>query len=254
VAARKVARKAAPTVAPQGTPKRKRATPRKRIRFLPPRERAQGATSPEHVGRVIEILLHEYAEATTALDHRSPFELLAATILSAQCTDARVNIVTPALFRRYPTPAALATAEPAELEVMIHSTGFFRSKAKSLIGMAQGLVQHHGGAVPTNIDDLTALPGVGRKTANVVRGTLFEQQAVIVDTHCSRLSRRLGWSRSDDPVRIEQDLMKVLPPDTWTDVSHSLVLHGRAICRSRKPQCLRCPLGDELCPSFMLES
>jgi endonuclease-3 len=227
---------------------------RKRVRFVPPRARAQGATSPERVARVIEVLKDEYSEATTALDHESPYELLAATILSAQCTDARVNMVTPALFRKYPTPAKLAKAKPDELEEIIRSTGFFRNKARSLMGMAQALVERHGGEVPTSLDELTLLPGVGRKTANVVRGTLFDQQAIIVDTHCSRIARRLGWTRSDDPVRIEQDLMKVLPPDDWTDVSHSLVLHGRAICHARKPQCLRCPLGEELCPSFMLES
>jgi endonuclease III len=227
---------------------------RKRVRFVPPRERAKGATAPERVERVVEILEHEYAEATTALDHESPYELLAATILSAQCTDARVNMVTPALFAEYPTPAKLAKAKLPELEEIIRSTGFFHAKAKNLVGMAQALVERHGGEVPTTLLELTALPGVGRKTANVVRGTLFHQQAIIVDTHCSRIARRLGWTRNEDPVKIEQDLMKVIPADRWTDVSHSLVLHGRAICHARKPQCTRCPLGEELCPSFMLEA
>lgn len=220
---------------------------------MPPRDRARGATSPEHVARVVEVLLDAYAEATTALDHENAYELLAATILSAQCTDARVNQVTPALFARYPTPNALAKAEVPELVGLIRSTGFFNNKAKSLLGMATALVEEHGGEVPADLEALTKLPGVGRKTANVVRGTLFGQPAVIVDTHCSRLAKRLGWTREDDPVKIEHDLMRVLPETQWTDVSHALVLHGRAICHARKPRCLECPLGEELCPSYGVE-
>lgn len=227
-----------------------RKVARRKVRFVPPASVAKGATDPARVREVIDILLRAYSGATTALVHESPFQLLAATILSAQCTDARVNLVTPALFARYPTPDALASAKLAELEEIVRSTGFYRNKAKNLVGMARGLVERHGGEVPTDIESLVALPGVGRKTANVLRGTLFRQQAIIVDTHCSRLARRLGWTRHDDPVRIERDLMKVLPPGTWTDVSHALVLHGRALCHSRKPKCGDCPLGPALCPSF----
>ena len=174
-----------------------------------------------------------------------------ATILSAQCTDARVNLVTPALFARYPDAASLAAADPADVERLIHSTGFFRSKAKNIIGMARGLCERHGGEVPQDLDALTALPGVGRKTANVLRGTLFAQPAIIVDTHCSRIARRLGWTRAESPVQIERDLMRVLPRDKWTIASHSLVLHGRGPCASRKPRCHECPLAS-LCPSAPL--
>jgi endonuclease-3 len=226
---------------------------RRRVRFLPPLAAAREARRPERVREVIARLKSTYAEATTALDHQTPFQLLAATILSAQCTDARVNLVTPALFRRYGMPEALAAAQQEELEALIHSTGFFRNKAKNLIGMARALVERHDGEVPTDLDALTKLPGVGRKTANVLRGTLFEQQAIIVDTHCSRISRRLGWTRSDDPVRIERDLMALLPETDWTATSHSLVLHGRATCHSRKPSCATCVIGTPLCPSYVRE-
>jgi len=226
---------------------------RRRVRFLPPLAAAREARRPERVEAVIERLRAAYAEATTALEHETPFQLLAATILSAQCTDARVNLVTPALFRRYATPDALASADQRDVEELIHSTGFFRNKAKNLIGMARAVVERHGGTVPTDLDALTKLPGVGRKTANVLRGTLFEQQAIIVDTHCSRISRRLGWTRSDDPVRIERDLMALLPQDDWTDTSHALVLHGRATCYARKPSCETCVIGAPLCPSYLRE-
>ncbi len=225
-----------------------KARPRRRVRFVPTLARSRGATHPARVAAIIAILERLHASATTALHHDTPFQLLAATILSAQCTDARVNMVTPALFARYPTAARLAQADPADVESIVHSTGFFRSKAKNLIGMAMALCERHGGEVPTDLDALTALPGVGRKTANVLRGTLFSQPAIIVDTHCSRLARRLGWTRHEDPVRIERDLMDVLPRDKWTVTSHSLVLHGRETCTSRKPRCGQCELAP-LCPS-----
>ena len=211
---------------------------------------ARLARRPQIVAEVVRRLKERYADADTALHHESPFQLLVATILSAQCTDARVNLVTPALFARYADSAALAGADILELEEIIRSTGFFHAKAKNLLGMAAALVLRHGGEVPEDLESLTRLPGVGRKTANVVRGTLFGQQAVIVDTHCSRLAQRLGWTRAEDPVKIEHDLMKLLPESEWTFVSHSLVLHGRAVCHSQRPKCLACPLGADTCPSF----
>ncbi len=171
-----------------------------------------------------------------------------ATILSAQCTDARVNQVTPALFARFPDAATLAGAEAIELEALIRPTGFFRSKARSLLGMARALVGRHGGRVPAEMDALTALPGVGRKTANVVLGTAFGLAAgVVVDTHVARLARRLGLSRNDEPAAIEADLMALFPPEQWVDLAHRLILHGRRVCAARKPACERCTLSM-VCP------
>ena len=221
-----------------------------RPRFQPTASAAKAARAPLRVAEVSQRLRAAYSAANTALHHETPFQLLAATILSAQCTDARVNLVTPALFARYPNAAALACADRAELEGLIRSTGFYRNKAANLLGMGQALVERHGGEVPRDLDALTKLPGVGRKTANVVRGTLFGQAAIIVDTHCGRIAQRLGWSRHEDPVRIERDLMALLPESDWTFISHSLVLHGRAACASRKPNCAACPIGADLCPSF----
>lgn len=195
-----------------------------------------------------EALAAAYPDATCELDHRSPYELLVATILSAQCTDARVNQVTPALFARFPDATTLAAADPIELEALIRTTGFFHAKAKSLLGMARGLVERHGGEVPTDLDALTGLPGVGRKTANVVLGTAFRiASGVVVDTHVSRLSSRLGLTAAPDPVAIEQDLMRQFPSDAWIDLSHRLIRHGRRVCAARKPACDRCPLA-KLCP------
>jgi len=203
----------------------------------------------ERAGRIAEILADEYPEATTALDHRSAFELLVATILAAQCTDARVNVISPALFRRWPDAHAMAGATQEEMEVAVRSTGFYRNKAKNLIATAKLLVERHGGQVPQTMDELTALSGVARKTANVVLGSWFRQPVgVVVDTHCQRISRRLGLTRHDDPVKIERDLMEVLPTDRWTQFSHGLVFHGRRVCVSRKPRCEPCKLR-ELCPS-----
>ncbi|HVX87854.1 MAG TPA: endonuclease III [Gemmatimonadales bacterium] len=194
--------------------------------------------------------LHKlYPDARCALDHRSAYELLAATILSAQCTDARVNLVTPELFRRWPDPHALAGARQAEVEQVIRSTGFFRNKARNLIGMAQAIVAEHGGTVPDTMDALHALPGVGRKTANVVLGNWYgKNEGVTVDTHVTRLARLLKLTRHTDAVKIERDLMALLPRSEWTVVSHLLILHGRAICIANRPRCGECVL-KRICPS-----
>ena len=206
------------------------------------------ATS-ELAARYYERLVDAYPDAHCALDHRNPYELLAATILSAQCTDVRVNMVTPALFARYPTARELADADQEEVEELIRSTGFFRSKAKNLIGMATALVELHGGDVPRSMDELTSLPGVGRKTANVILGNAFGQNdGVVVDTHVARLAHRLGLVTGDDPVKIERALMKLFSREQWTMLSHLLIEHGRRICDARKPRCAECFLSDT-CPS-----
>lgn len=193
-------------------------------------------------------LADEYPDARCELDHENPFQLLAATILSAQCTDARVNMVTPHLFARYPTPWDLAEADPAELEEIIRSTGFFRSKARSLLGMAQGLVEDHDGEVPSSMKDLTALAGVGRKTANVVRSVALDLPGLPVDTHVGRLSRRLGLTELEDPVKVELALNAMIPAAERGRFSLRLILHGRRVCPSRKPKCGDCVLND-FCPS-----
>ena len=189
-----------------------------------------------------------YPDAATELDFRNPYELLVATILSAQCTDVRVNIVTPVLFARFPDATALAGADQAELEEMIRTTGFYRNKAKSLLGMARAVAELHGGEIPARMDDLTALPGVGRKTANVVLGTAFGMATgVVVDTHVARLAQRLGLSKEHDPEKIEQDLMALFPCSSWVALGHRLILHGRRVCTARKPACESCPLAP-FCP------
>ncbi len=198
---------------------------------------------------VIARLKSEYPDSTTALDWKNPLELLVATILSAQTTDVRVNAVTSALFAKYPTAADYAEADPTELEEDIRPTGFFRNKAKSLRGMARALVDDHGGEVPRTMEDLVALPGVGRKTANVVLGNAFSiDEGVVVDTHVRRLSNRLGFTTHDDPEKIERDLMRTVPKRDWTVFSHLLILHGRSVCKARKPACGDCVVND-LCPS-----
>jgi endonuclease III len=205
--------------------------------------------APERAPEILTRLLAAYPDARCALEHRDAFELLCATILSAQCTDARVNLVTPVLFERYPTPEALARARPAEVEAIIQSTGFFRNKTRSLIGMAQAIVADYGGQVPRTMEELLGLPGVGRKTANVVLGNAFGINAgITVDTHVARLSRLLGLTRHSDPIRIEQDLMPIFPRDHWALLSHLLIFHGRRICIARRPRCEECVLSD-LCPS-----
>jgi endonuclease-3 len=175
-----------------------------------------------------------------------------ATILSAQCTDVRVNMVTPSLFERFPDPVALADADREDLENRIKSTGFFRNKAKSLVAMARALIEKHRGNVPSTMEELTKLPGVGRKTANVVLGNAFGQsEGIVVDTHVTRVAFRLGLTRETDAVKIEQDLMKIIPREQWTQFSHLLIFHGRAICVARRPLCEKCPLWD-LCPSSLV--
>lgn len=201
---------------------------------------------------ITRTLAKTYPDAECALRHDTPFELLAATILSAQCTDERVNKVTPELFRRYPTPAALAAAKAGDVEKIIQSCGFFRAKTKSLLGMAEGLVSRHGGEVPRELDALVELPGVGRKTANVVLGTAYGlPTGVVVDTHVRRVSQRLGLTQSQNPEVIEQDLMALLPAKEWIMFSHRLIWHGRRICTARKPDCPACPLL-KLCPRIGL--
>lgn len=198
---------------------------------------------------IFKRLTKAYPDAHCELDHDGPYQLLAATILSAQCTDKRVNLVTPALFKRYPDAEALAMADPREVEELIKSTGFFRNKAKSLLGMAGGVVDRFGGRVPARMEDLITLPGVGRKTANVVLGTAFGDPAgVVVDTHVGRVSRRLGLTRLTDPVKVESVLMKLFPRKNWTLLSHLLIFHGRRVCVARRPRCAECVLND-LCPS-----
>ena len=193
-------------------------------------------------------LAAEYPDAVCALRHDSPYQLLAATILSAQTTDERVNLVTPALFRRYPQPEDLAAADPAELEELIRSTGFYRNKAKSLLGMAAAVVERHGGKIPTSMEELTRLPGVGRKTANVLRSVALGLPGLPVDTHVGRLSRRLGLTEETDPVKVELELNAMIPPAERGLFSLRMIEHGRAVCHSRTPRCEDCVLQD-YCPS-----
>lgn len=197
--------------------------------------------------KVVRTLARLYPDAKCSLDHATPLELLIATILSAQCTDQRVNIVTPALFAKYPSAAAYAGADVKELEQLIQSTGFFRNKAKSITACCSELVAKHAGKVPGSMDELHALPGVGRKTANVVLGNAFGVPGLVVDTHVQRLSRRLGLTSQDTPEKIERDLMQVLPPREWTAFGHRMIYHGRKICQARKPKCDECALR-EFCP------
>ena len=205
---------------------------------------------------VVARLAREYpgtAEQLCALRHVDPFQLLVATILSAQTTDVRVNMVTPALFSAYPDAASLARADPERLEELIRSTGFFRAKAKSLLGMSQALVDRFGGKVPSSMEDLVTLAGVGRKTANVVRSVAFGEPGLAVDTHVGRLSRRLGLTTSSDPEVVERDVDALVPPGEWGALSLRLILHGRAVCVARNPRCGTCVLSD-VCPSARLPS
>ena len=197
---------------------------------------------------IYRILTKEYPDARCELDFNSPLELLVATVLSAQCTDIRVNAVTPVLFKRFPTLETLAAAKLSEVEEIIYSTGFFRSKAKNIKELANKILNDFGGEVPNNLAQLVTLPGVGRKTANVVLGNAFGIPGLTVDTHFGRLSRRFGWSTATDPVKVENDVAKLIPEKEWTLLSHKLIWHGRRICHSRKPECGICPLA-KLCPS-----
>jgi endonuclease-3 len=203
----------------------------------------------ERAAEIVSRLKLMYPKAKCTLDYTNPFELLIATMLSAQSTDARVNIVTKSLFRKYPDPQSFANAAQLEMERDVRQTGFFRNKAKAVIAASKAIVEKHGGSVPQTMDELTALPGVGRKTANVVLGNAFKMPVgIVVDTHVSRVSGRLGLTSNSDPVKIEEDLMKLIPQKEWTVFSHRLIQHGREICIARKPKCRECRL-NELCPS-----
>jgi endonuclease-3 len=242
-----------------GVPKARRTS--KTIGQKPSQRAAPVARSPKTkadkqaiAAIVLERLQATYPDAHCELDHRNAFELLGATILSAQCTDVRVNMVTPALFARFPTPEALADAPLEEVEEIIRTTGFFRAKAKSLVGMARALVRDHGGDVPRSIAELVPLPGVGRKTANVILGNAFGiNEGIVVDTHVQRLARRLGLTREPDPVGIERELIPLFPRDSWAQLSHLLIWHGRRTCFARKPACDRCVLAD-VCPSAGIDA
>ncbi|HLJ73084.1 MAG TPA: endonuclease III [Thermoanaerobaculia bacterium] len=203
----------------------------------------------ERAADIVSRLKRMYPKAKCTLDYTNPFELLIATMLSAQSTDARVNIVTKSLFRKYPDAQAFADAAQLEMERDVRQTGFFRNKAKAVIAASKAIVEKHGGEVPQTMDELTALPGVGRKTANVVLGNAFKKPVgIVVDTHVTRVSGRLGLTSNSDPVKIEDDLMKLIPQKEWTVFSHRLIQHGRQICIARKPKCRECRL-NELCPS-----
>lgn len=211
--------------------------------------RSTPATRQARAGEILRVLRATYPDAHCELHHHGAFQLLVATILSAQCTDVRVNMVTPALFKKYPDAEKLAAAKQEEIEELIRSTGFFRNKAKNLIAAARALVDKHAGEVPRDLEKLTHLPGVGRKTANVVLGNAYGIEAgIVVDTHVARLSQRLGLTKNTDPVKIERDLLKIIPRDAWTLWSHLLIWHGRRRCAARKPDCLHCELRG-FCPS-----
>lgn len=206
-------------------------------------------SAKQRIGEIIAVLTEAYPESRTALRFESPLQILVATILSAQCTDERVNQVTPSLFRKYRTPRDFASANQKILEEEIRSTGFFRNKAKSIIGASKKIVEDFNGVVPDTMEDLLTLPGVARKTANIVLSSAFKKaEGIAVDTHVKRLSQRLGLSKENDPDKIEQDLMEIVPKKDWIDFNYMLVLHGRAVCPSRKPRCPECPLRH-LCPS-----
>jgi endonuclease-3 len=213
------------------------------------RKKKRGAELKAHALEILVRLKKEYPDAHCELDFETPLQLLIATILSAQCTDKRVNMVTPALFRKYPDAKSLSAADPAELEEMIKSTGFFRNKTKSLLGMSAAVAERHQSNVPSTMEDLVNLPGVGRKTANVVLGNAYNiNEGIVVDTHVGRLAVRLGLTNETDPVKVEQALMPLIPRDDWTLVAHLLIFHGRRVCIARTPRCESCVLAD-VCPS-----
>ncbi len=215
--------------------------------------RLKGPALRAHALALYHELHRLYPTAHCELDYRNPYELTVATILSAQCTDKRVNLTTPAVFAAYPDAAALADAAQEDVETLVKSTGFFRAKAKSLIGMARAVMDRHGGEIPSTMEELVLLPGVGRKTANVVLGNAFGiNHGVVVDTHVGRLAVRLGLTRATDPVKVEADLMPLFPQDTWTMLSHLLIWHGRQVCDARSPRCGICTLRPR-CPSAPLD-
>jgi endonuclease-3 len=212
-----------------------------------PNPAQRGDLAPDRIAAILKGLDEAYPDVKCALNHCSPWELLVATILSAQCTDVRVNMVTPELFRRFPTPAAMAKASLPELEELIRTTGFFHNKAKSIQGAGRKIVEEFGGEVPQTLDELITVPGAARKTANVVLGVCFgKAEGVVVDTHVFRIARRLGLAKGDTPQKVEQELMKVIPRDRWIDFSHQIIHHGRLVCEARKPKCDRCNL-EPLC-------
>jgi endonuclease-3 len=222
-------------------------------RAVPVRKPARRRIAKNAIGpyalEVLSRLKREYPDARTELDYETPLQLAIATILSAQCTDKRVNMVTPLLFKTFPTAASLADAQPDKLEEIIKSTGFFRNKTKSLIGLGKALVEQHNGQIPDTMDELVKLPGIGRKTANVILGNAFgKNEGIVVDTHVARLSNRLGLTRETDPVKIEQALMPLFPRKDWALLSHLLIFHGRRVCEARRPKCEICVLND-ICPS-----
>jgi endonuclease-3 len=214
--------------------------------------RLRGEALRAHALEIQRRLAATYPDAHCELTYRNPFELAVATVLSAQCTDARVNMVTPELFRRWPTPQALAQASLEAIEAVIKSTGFYRNKAKSILGLARQVVAEHGGEIPAEMDALVRLPGIGRKTANVVLGNAFGQnEGIVVDTHVARLSARFGFTRETDPVKIEQALIPLFPRESWTQLSHLMIWHGRRTCAALRPRCGDCVLAD-CCPSAAL--
>ena len=226
-----------------------RKTPAKKAKRKAARKKPAFPAARERIGPILAALKERYPDARCSLDHVDALQLLAATILSAQCTDARVNMVTPTLFARYKTAQDFADANPAELAEIIKSTGFYNNKTKSLIGMGKALVERHGGVVPRTMEELTRVPGAGRKTANVVLGNAYGINAgVVVDTHVGRISQRLRFTKHDDPVKIEQDLMALVPQSEWTLFPHLMIHHGREICQARKPRCEICPIS-RWCPS-----
>jgi endonuclease-3 len=218
------------------------------VRKVAPRRIAKNAIGP-YALEVFSRLKREYPDARTELDYETPLQLAIATILSAQCTDKRVNMVTPLVFQTFPAAASLADAPPEKLEEIIKSTGFFRNKTKSLIGLGKALVERHNGEIPDSMEELVKLPGIGRKTANVILGNAFRKnEGIVVDTHVARLSHRLGLTKETDPIKIEQDLMPLFPREDWALLSHLLIFHGRRVCEARRPKCEICVLND-ICPS-----
>ncbi len=218
----------------------------------PKRKKKKGAELKAHAAEILKRLKAEYPDAHCELDFENPLQLLTATILSAQCTDKRVNMVTPELFRTYPDAESMSAAPSETLEELIKSTGFFRNKTKSLLGMSAAVAERHGGLVPSTMEELVRLPGVGRKTANVVLGNAFGiNDGVVVDTHVGRLAVRLGLTDETDPVKVEQALMPLFPKDDWALLSHLLIFHGRRVCMARSPKCGECVLAD-ICPSARL--
>jgi len=231
----------------------KRKVAKAKLRAAPVRKAGRRRIAKNAIGpyalEVFSRLKREYPDARTELDYKTPLQLAIATILSAQCTDKRVNMVTPLLFQTFPTAASLADAPPEKLEEIIKSTGFFRNKTKSLIGLGKALVERHNGEIPDSMEELVKLPGIGRKTANVILGNAFgKNEGIVVDTHVARLSHRLGLTKETDPIKIEQDLMPLFPRKDWALLSHLLIFHGRRVCEARRPKCEICVLND-ICPS-----